>query len=1067
MADAWEGASLEVRYVEPSLDLASLVACLSDAVPATPAPGVGAAHRDARERAQPLLAWQPATGVLAINTGGVLARLATSRGALGSSHGGFVRDAPVPRVNARAYLGGRIVEGTGGKLQQALDTLVDRIEAEIDAVVGAGLDPGRLVQRSEAALRAIGERVDLDVDDFLKLETCVRRTTLGPVAGTLREREAEIGRLMAAIEEVDGDRVDHFDRMAAAVRELLYQAGASEREIGTALEYHRDQAQRPGTQLSRFFDFLEDAALSRVRLEVTFLMMEAIAAAASARKARPDTSILVAYVRRATELFRALTAPDGEELLLNLSREFGAEADFALHDELITVGFAGCLPVWPEWVAQMFERQGQEPGVGGPATREVSYRFRVNGVTPDDGRPAFLSRLAGIRRTLLGTNGPTRRVRRRLAELVFLAAVIPAGAAADAQPPLAAAQEVARALEQGGAEAITRLLDDLESRQATVVKISRALTSILKTAGTAVTAGVAGRSWDFFVNVRRSLVDQQRIGFAVDTPLMAPAESPAKEMAAFFRQIRITAGRPSPGHLFSLRVRVRLAEGALRTSTSIARASIARELPEAWTQVVWRADVPLEATGDTSIPTIERAASRWLAAPRVEVIYQLRWLGLPKSPDEREQQVLATHRCGFSILAYTVLYCLLRRVRRASVEMEHPPGERAALAVSLFRLQRDGRGNGPFAGEQGLFAAAQAVELALSRDFDVRMQGLVLGDGMESAEKRRGLYGALFGGVPAVIERRGEVAPEGRIGLLVYGERPCNGHPEQRGQNESTLCTVRTYLARSVTTPHTGYRISCDASVCEVRDGRDEAELPVVVVEEIRRLYERESCRHVMVLSHRYGSRRIGGAAAARLRRPEFPRLLGEVATRFPGLCLYPLVRDTFPVTRLRERSTVEDAFEILRPDEHMEAYPAEARVLRHAYTPVYSLATLHVVGREMKPQSGFCTYFLLRDGGAGSIEAAEQIRANMLLPNSPVRVDLIAVLRGIHYLESERPVTAERTMQPVLDPYRWLQPTTIGQVGEVQVSASRRRAGTVVLSLPAVLERVSRVLHARRDSVR
>jgi hypothetical protein len=49
-----------------------------------------------------------------------------------------------------------------------------------------------------------------------------------------------------------------------------------------------------------------------------------------------------------------------------------------------------------------------------------------------------------------------------------------------------------------------------------------------------------------------------------------------------------------------------------------------------------------------------------------------------------------------------------------------------------------------------------------------------------------------------------------------------------------------------------------------------------------------------------------------------------------------------------------------------------------------------------------------------------------------------------------------------VLDPYAWLQPETIGHAGEVLVSASRRRAGVVVLSLPAVLERVSRVLHAR-----
>jgi hypothetical protein len=393
--------------------------------------------------------------------------------------------------------------------------------------------------------------------------------------------------------------------------------------------------------------------------------------------------------------------------------------------------------------------------------------------------------------------------------------------------------------------------------------------------------------------------------------------------------------------------------------------------------------------------------------------------------------------------------------------------------VGLFRIQGAGRGREPYGGEQGLFAAAQAVELALARDFAVRMQGLVLDDSEASDEKRRGLYGALFAGAPVVIERRGDGEPEPCIGLVVYGARPCNGQLEQSGSRESALCVARTYVARAVATPFSGYRIACAGVVTEVRDDYGESELPPTVVEAIRRLYEREGCRHVMLLRHRYGSRRIGWSGpphaallpaplVARLSAPEFPRLAGEVASRFPGLCLYPLVRDTFPVTRLRGRLPDEDAFEILRPDEHVEAYPAEARELRHAYTPVYSLATLHVVGRGGKPQSGFCTYFLLRDSGAGSIEAAEQIRANLLLPSSPVRADLIAVLRGVHYLESERPATEAGTLQPVLDPYSWLQPETIGHAGEVLVSASRRRAGAVVLSLPAALERVSRVLHAR-----
>jgi hypothetical protein len=179
------------------------------------------------------------------------------------------------------------------------------------------------------------------------------------------------------------------------------------------------------------------------------------------------------------------------------------------------------------------------------------------------------------------------------------------------------------------------------------------------------------------------------------------------------------------------------------------------------------------------------------------------------------------------------------------------------------------------------------------------------------------------------------------------------------------------------------------------------------------------------------------------------------------------VVRDTFPATRMRGRELqYEDGFEILAPDEHLAANVPGAE-LRHDYTPFYSLATMHVIGEAFKPQSGVCTYFLLRAGQGGSIEQAERLRANLLLTDgtiSGLRGDLIALLRGLHYLEAERPPTRDRYFQPVLDPYTWLSPESHGHAGEVVVRTSRRRAGTVVLSLPAVLEHVSRAMRANAE---
>jgi hypothetical protein len=61
--------------------------------------------------------------------------------------------------------------------------------------------------------------------------------------------------------------------------------------------------------------------------------------------------------------------------------------------------------------------------------------------------------------------------------------------------------------------------------------------------------------------------------------------------------------------------------------------------------------------------------------------------------------------------------------------------------------------------------------------------------------------------------------------------------------------------------------------------------------------------------------------------------------------------------------------------------------------------------------------------------------------------------LRGLHFLHAERAVG-----KPVLDPYDWINPATIGGAGEFKVVTSRRKGG-IVLSLPAVLTHVATVL--------
>jgi hypothetical protein len=60
--------------------------------------------------------------------------------------------------------------------------------------------------------------------------------------------------------------------------------------------------------------------------------------------------------------------------------------------------------------------------------------------------------------------------------------------------------------------------------------------------------------------------------------------------------------------------------------------------------------------------------------------------------------------------------------------------------------------------------------------------------------------------------------------------------------------------------------------------------------------------------------------------------------------------------------------------------------------------------------------------------------------------------------MESEKPSDRNRLL-PVLDPFDWATPTTTAAAGEIEV-ISRRGGRTVLLSMPALLAHVTKVLH-------
>src|SRR6266542_130728 len=131
-----EGASLDARYTEPAIDLATLVTSLGASIRPTSDLATSGSMR------APLLAWDPAERVLRINTWAVLSRFWKQPGwrSLLDEQKGFVRDAPVPRSRLRAHVGGRIVPETESALRRGLEHLIEEIDSAIDLVLNQGLD---------------------------------------------------------------------------------------------------------------------------------------------------------------------------------------------------------------------------------------------------------------------------------------------------------------------------------------------------------------------------------------------------------------------------------------------------------------------------------------------------------------------------------------------------------------------------------------------------------------------------------------------------------------------------------------------------------------------------------------------------------------------------------------------------------------------------------------------------------------------------------------------------------------------------------------------------------------
>ncbi|MFZ4703742.1 MAG: hypothetical protein ACOYMG_27170, partial [Candidatus Methylumidiphilus sp.] len=571
-------------------------------------------------------------------------------------------------------------------------------------------------------------------------------------------RERDLARLVSAEEEIQAE--DWLERMADSIADVLSREddefdGIQRDKLFATL---RQDFDRNDSQVTRFLNFLEDEALSRVRLAVSFAIMQAVAAQ-SAPSQDPSEQGFFAYVQKVVALFKLYGTPESDRSLhLDMSRDFGLNGDFPVSAELVKALFYHCLPVWAEWNTQLFESRRVDPStLGVCVVREVSYRFRVNGRDPrTENLAAFDARLSRLRETLLGAEQeaiPRFRLRRSLTEIMFLWLVLnPSVMLENLQ---AEAEALSIRLNAQGRAGVAALLDDLASWSLEVKGFSKTLVNLLRKKSHNVIAHAQRSVEDLYLVVQQGIVDWaaiERTRGKPRDPLVKPGDGQTENIE-WFKSIKV-ARQPDevPDSLFSVRVRTRLHERMLTMrEDQSASVRVLRRPPNAMLNITW-IPIRVEESQDKETHTYKPRASihpAWRMGAGVDIGYEPELFKLRsnarntnnKYTEEDSRQYRAAAATALTVLVYVFLQVLTERIARER-------GER--IPALMLRFQTQGKKAASSEGDPLVYAASQAIESALMRDVPVRMQGLVA-DGGDRQYKDKGAAFALSSAFPLIM----------------------------------------------------------------------------------------------------------------------------------------------------------------------------------------------------------------------------------------------------------------------------------------------------------------------------
>ena len=886
-----------------------------------------------------------------------------------------------------------------------------------------------------------------------------------------------VARLFYAKETINAQ--GWLDTFKAGIESWMSQNDYEEEVIDDILSSIDYQKDNPDSQMANFINFLDDMALSRVRLQVVMDLMQALAK-------QSNSQLLKNYIENIRQCYELFASQKASTVTIDVSKVYGSRTSIDLMSYLNNIYAYGNLPVWAVPSIQLFENINEN--IHGFATvRDVCYQFKINGKAMQSGedKTAFINKLDKLADKLFGEIQESDTYTFDILELIFLALVIPSEDPSKNLSVEARIEHIQANISSSPQEFLNKLHQSLRDKSEIVDKIASALIDAIKVKSKQAIQDLAKNNTKYILTISKEIVNTEAIESSdgEDNIEILEKSQYGRDSSLWLSYIKVLRGDELPENpsLVSYEVQMQINEKSISKCANLEnyfyeRVLSNQVLPIRLLPIVAKnkeaKDFNYRQIGDEEYIAVDNRVN--LPETQVGGIDVHYWFTIlnrkseqqeikdaqksgRKPPNRRQgDQFHTTCLVALNILMYVTLSAIVKRAQAITGK---------PLAVNILRIPCK---QNPEDMETGskirhspddiIYACSRALEKALCRDTLTRTQGLVVTSLTDDFKnfKKKGILQALLASQPLLIPKQGSLD---KVAVIVYVTRPADVFPNMATDKQGYIFVSKTFTADAQDSQK--MLVSVDNMRTHLINKVEDFDQPPIL-NEIARLSSL-GYKDIILVSHHVHGRKIGRTANRHINHLS-KAFLEQANQKFEDVNLYPLIREEFSAVRLKKRYE-ESAFEAVGLDNHQALFKDYSLTNRRELTPLYTFATLHVIGnneKDKRPQSGFSTYFFNYDSRVGTNkQKAETTRANALgLSNTEtgVRDSIVSILRSLHVLECEKSI-GKNILLPVLDPFSWVKPKDIVKNGEVLIMSSKRK-GKTQLSLPAVLSHVSSVLH-------